>query len=445
MLRMKRLMDAIDGLVLSPIEGFFFARRSAWPFGLARIAWSAVALAYFVMQWKDIAAYYSDEGFLPRDMIWLASRSDWRISILSLSGEPSFAFSCYIALLVSLTCSMLGIFPRVSTIAGFLLMASFHERNPMTLGGGDTVLRNIGIIFAIAPGIEAVSLSRLRQQYAQWRKKRSLLPHVTMPAWPYRLLLWQMIVIYISSLWWKMMGNMWLDGTAVGAALHHSIFINWPYSFMNLFMSFTETATYLTLLWEASWLLLFVPAPLWNRIPLLRRVPIKRLVVLGGFLFHGSIAFFMDVGSFSYALMAGYMGLFDDGDRAWLKKVLDRRQIHPIAVLYDGSCRLCRRSAFGLAVMDGFDHLKLVDFRDAKKKNGVAPHLDESQLDLAMHILLPDQTVRTGFFAFRFMSWHLPALWLFAPFLYLPGVSHMGRFAYAWVAQNRRKCTHDRC
>lgn len=441
---MKRALNAIEGLAMR-IEGFFFAPRAAWPFGLMRIAWAGVVLAYFVMQWKDVATYYSDSGFLPRDLSWLVTRDEWKFTVLQYSGEEWYAMAWYLALLASLTSLLLGIFPRASAIASFVLVASFHERDPMTLGGGDTVIRNVGFILMLSPGIQALSVSRLRKQYAHWRKHRALLSPVTMPTWPYRLLLWQIMAIYLTSLWWKLLGDMWLDGTAVGAALHHLIFINWSYGVINLLMPFAPAVTYATLVWEGAWLLLLIPAPLWKRIPFIGRLPIKRIVMVGGLLFHGSIAILMDVGSFSYALFAAYMGLWDDADRAWVKRMVDRRQTHPIAVLYDGSCRLCRRSAFGLAMLDAFKHLHLVDFRDEEARKKTAPHLHESQLDLAMHILLPDQTVRTGFDAFRFMSWHLPVTWPLAPFLYLPGVSHLGRRIYAWVAQNRRKCTHDRC
>lgn len=434
---MKRFADAIDG--------FFFAKRSAWPFGLMRIAWAGVTLAYFVMQWKDIGAYYTDAGFLPRDLTWLVTRQEWKLTVLSYGGDLSYVAAWYYVMLAALACAMLGIFPRTSTILSYVLVMSFHERDPMTLGGGDTVLRHVGFILMLSPGIQALSLSRLRRQYASWRKNRRLLPDVTMPSWPYRLLLWQMMLIYLSSLWWKLLGDMWVDGTAVGAALHHMLFINWPYWFMNLLMPFAPAVTYATQLWEATWLLLLIPAPLWKRIPLARSLPIKRLVMAGGLLFHGSIMVLMDVGSFPYAMFAGYLGLLDDADRAWLTGVVNRRQVHPIAVLYDGQCRLCRRSAFVLAMFDAFKHLTLVDFRDASAKQSIAPHLDESQLNLAMHILLPDQTVRTGFKAFRFMCWHLPLLWPAAPFLYVPGISHAGERIYAWVAKNRLKCTHDRC
>lgn len=434
----KRFFDSING--------FFFARRCAWPFGLMRGAWAGVALVYLLRQWFDVEAYYTDAGFLPRELIYLVTRQDWIFSILSYSGESWYAWTWYVLTLCALACSMFGIAPRTSTVASFLLLASLHERNAMTLGGGDTVLRNVGFILMLAPGIDALSLSRLRMHYAAWKRTGALLPAATMPAWPYRLLLWQMIVLYATSVWWKLLGDMWWDGTAVGASLHHMVFINWPYGVMNLLMPFAVAINHATLAWELAWLLLLIPAPAWRRIPGIGRLPIKRLVLLGGVAFHGGIAFFMDVGSFPYAIAAAYLGLLDDADRAWLKRSLDRMQKnHPIVVLYDGSCSLCRRSTFTLRLLDAFSRLRLVDFRDPAAKKAVAPRLDESQLDLAMHILLPDGSVRTGFDAFRFMAGHLPALWPLAPLLYLPGVPRLGRGVYARIAKNRRKCAHDRC
>lgn len=415
------------------MNAFFFARRSARPFGLLRIGWAAVTLAFLLMQWRDIAAYYGDDGFLPRALTHLVTRSDLRFSLLNASGDAVFAHAVYALLLLSLISTIVGWMPRVSMIASFVLLASFHERNPLTLGGGDTLLRNIGFILMLAPGIGALSLSRLRKQYAQWRKNRSLLPPATMPAWPYRLLLWQMIVLYGMSLWWKLLGTMWLDGTAVGAALHHPLFLRWPQSVVNLLLPAAPAITYATLAFEACWLLLLIPSSFLRPLPV--RIPFKRLLLVAGVIFHGSIALVMDVGSFSFAVLAAYLGLLDDTERS----------SHAIIVLYDGQCRLCRRSAFVLAILDTFNHLSLVDFRDTAARKHVAPHLTESQLDLAMHILLPDQSVRTGFDAFRFMTRHLPALWPATPFLYLPGVSHLGRLVYARIARNRQKCSHDRC
>lgn len=430
---------------LSVIDQFFFARRSAWPFGLMRIAWAGLALTFFLRQWPDVVLYYGDDGFLPREFLHIASRQSWVFSILRYGGSDGYVWTWYALLLLSLMCSMLGVAPRTSTIVSYVLMASFHERNSMTLGGGDTVLRNIGFILAIAPGMQALSVSRVRQQWHAWNIARTLLPRITMPTWPYRLLLWQIIVIYGSSLWWKLLGSMWRDGTAVGAALHHMVFLKWPYAVMNELMPFAESINDATLFWEATWLLLLLPTPLWQRIPALGAFPLKRFILVGGIFFHGGIAFFMDVGCFSYAMIASYLGLLDDADRAWLTGVIKRHTVHPIIVLYDGSCRLCRRSAFGLAILDTCSHLQLVNFRDSAAKKQVAPTLRESELDLAMHILLPDTSVRTGFDAFHFISRHLPLLWPLAPFFSVPGAASIGRRIYARIAQNRQKCAHDHC
>lgn len=447
MLAMKHSFAAIDG--------FFFARRGAWPFGLMRIAWAGIALTFFMRQWPDLLLYYGDDGFLPREFLSMVTRTDWVFSILRYGGSAGYVWTWYILLLISLACSMLGIAPRTSTIASFIFMASFHERNSMTLGGGDTVLRNIGFILAITPGIQAISVSRLRRQWRSWNESRTLLPKLTMSAWPYRLLLWQIIVIYGTSLWWKLLGSMWRDGTAVGAALHHMVFLKRPYAVMNELMPFAVSINYATLLWEAAWLLLLIPTSIRQRIPLLGTLPLKRFLLTGGILFHGGIAFFMDVGCFSYAMLASYLGLLDETDRAWLTDLIKRSTIHPIVVLYDGSCRLCRRSSFGLAILDACSHLRLVNFRDKAAKNLVAPELDESQLDLAMHILLPARpgealaksgsSIRTGFDAFRCICRQLPLLWPLTPILSLPGMSRIGKRIYARIAKNRQKCAHNLC
>lgn len=427
--------------IFTTIDNFFFAKRAAWPFGLMRIGWAAVTLAFMLFQWADIDAYYTNAGFLPEQFIGTETRNAWALSLLHISGNKEFVWALFGLLLAALTSTVLGVFPRISVVISVVLLFSFHERTPLVLGGGDTVLRTIGFILMIAPGISALSLSRLRAQYVHWRKKRTLLAPLTMPAWPYRLLLWQMIVLYGTSLWWKLQGTMWLNGTAVETALHHPLFADPTVTVLEPLMFLAPFITWAVLAFEAVWILLLIPQNIWKRL----RIPLKRIILIAGVLFHGSIALFMDVGSFSWAIVAAYLGLLDASDRAWLKHLIDRHAVHPIIVLYDGSCRLCRRSAFGLALLDTFKHLHLVNFRDTDARKKVAPHLSESQLDLAMHILLPKQRVKTGFNAFRYASWHLPALWPAAPFLYLPGISHLGRRVYAWVAKNRQKCTHDHC
>lgn len=438
------------------IQAFFFTKQTANGFGLMRIAWAVVTGAFLLMQWKDVALYYSDIGLLPPELIPTITRSGFRFTILTWVGTPDAVFSLYILLLLCLLSMALGIFPRIMTWASVLLLFSFHERNPMVLGGGDTLLRNIGFLLMIAPNISAFSLKRASQQWQSWRTTRKWLPDATMSAWPYRLLLWQMIVLYGTSLWYKLLGTMWIAGTAVESALHHPVFVRWPLWLIDYLMPMAPLVDWASLTWEALWILLLVPRWFTQLLPKpLQKIRLKRLLIIGGILFHGGIFILMDAGVFSLAIFTAYLGLLRDDDFQWLRKIFTKKQssipnsefrIHnSVFVLYDGHCGLCLRSVCILHLCDWLDRLSLVDFRNREKAKQIAPDVTENALDKSMHIKLPNGSYRTGFDAFRTLTWKLPPLWIVAPFLYLPGIPQVGRKAYASIAERRKKCTHETC
>ena len=431
-------------------EAFLFSPLSTTGFGLMRSAWAATALAFFLMQMGNVQFFYGPEGLIPSSLEHLITRNFDRFTLLDVF--PNTAVPLYALLIVSLVCSMLGVLPRLSTILSFVLMASFHERNPLILGGGDTVLRLVGFLLCIAPRIDAFSLSKVRRQWNHWKTKRTLLPQETMSIWPYRLLLWQVIVIYATSTWYKLLGTMWWDGTAVSATLQQELFARWDRSVMSLFLPMSPLVTWFTLAFEAAWILLLYPRSAtrwmfaWEPQP-----AFKRLLIILGILFHGGIFVLMDVGSFSLAMMVAYCGLLTGEDVAAIKRWMNKQFTNPkslisnpsIIVLYDGHCGLCLRSIFGLQILDAFKRLQYVNFRDTKEKNAVAPDLSEKELDKAMHILTPEPY--RGFDGFRLLAWYLPALWPVAPFLYIPGIPWIGRKVYAHIAQSRKRCDHENC
>ncbi len=115
-----------------------------------------------------------------------------------------------------------------------------------------------------------------------------------------------------------------------------------------------------------------------------------------------------------------------------------------ISVLFDGHCGLCRRSIRTLQALDWLGRLSYADFQDERERMRVAPEIPYGQLDRAMHVKFPGKTL-SGFSAFRALAWHLPPLWIAAPFLYLPGAKIIGDAVYARVAESRKKCTHESC
>src|SRR4051812_3826509 len=96
-------------------------------------------------------------------------------------------------------------------------------------------------------------------------------------------------------------------------------------------------------------------------------------------------------------------------------------------VLYDGQCALCQRSVRILKRLDWLGRLRYADARDPANVPPTRAPLDPARLLEEMHVVTPDGRVAHGFAAFRRIAWRLPALWLVAPLLYLPGVPWLGQ------------------
>jgi hypothetical protein len=288
------------------VDRFFFRPVTTKGFGLLRIAWASTVFAFMLMQWTDVVADYSNAGVLPIALESLASQSPWHFTILDDVTSPSAVFVLYLLFLVLLVMCAAGVFSRVTTVASVLLLFSFNERNPLLLGGGDTVLRLVGFILAIAPSVSAFSLDR------RMDKPSTLSCRETMPMWPVRLLTWQVIVIYGMSVWSKLIGRSWWSGTAIAVALHHPTFARISPVVADRLLPLTPLMTFATLIFESTWLLLLVPRSL---LPArLRRIELKRLLIVYGIVFHAAIFVLMDVGSFSIAMIASYCGLLTDED-----------------------------------------------------------------------------------------------------------------------------------
>jgi predicted DCC family thiol-disulfide oxidoreductase YuxK len=106
-------------------------------------------------------------------------------------------------------------------------------------------------------------------------------------------------------------------------------------------------------------------------------------------------------------------------------------------VLYDGDCALCRRSVALLRRLDWLDRLTYVSARDRTQPVLQQPPVAGAPLLEEMHVLTPKGRLHHGFGAFRWLAWRVPALWLVAPLLYIPGMPWLGQRAYLWVARNR--------
>lgn len=445
-------------MFLHAIDRFFFQKVSATGFGLMRVLWGTTVFGFGMLQLNDVWRYYSNQGFLPPSIQGSVLRSMWRFSLFDYITDPRPVFLLFCIFLLLALLSALGVRAKLTTILTVVLMFSFHERNYLPLAGGETVLRLLGFLLVIAPDISAFSIDRLQKQWAHWNYLRETgqaqaLPSPQMSIWPYRLLLWQLMVLYITSAFDKLMGVMWWSGTAVASALHHPTFMRAPLWAGDLLAPLSLPLSRLTVIFEFAWLLLLIPMGIWVRLGF-KPGGVKRAVILAGITFHGSILLLMHVGSFPYAFAAAYCGLLLDEDWAALRERANKSFVgQRIYVLYDGACGLCQRAIFAITLFDWLKRTEPVDFRSEAERMKVAPDIAFADLDKSMHVrfaktarnpILGNTTLK-GFDAFRKMTWHLPPLWIVAPFLYIPGVPIIGRMVYARIAERRHQCDGPSC
>ena len=118
-------------------------------------------------------------------------------------------------------------------------------------------------------------------------------------------------------------------------------------------------------------------------------------------------------------------------------------------VLYDGDCLFCCKSIGLLKNLDWLGKLAYVNVRDVTQPILREPPVAGAPLLEQMHVLPAGATsMYGGYRAIRWLAWRLPLTWIFAPLLYLPGMTWLGQELYLTVARNRFKiipCEHGVC
>ncbi len=430
------------------LERFWFRPVSAAGFGMMRVAFGIVACAELALQWKNVARYYSDSGLMPHSAVSMLLRPDFRFSLLDWVQSPSDVSWLYVLLLCSLLLVAAGLWTRAALAISTVLLYSFHEYNPVMLDGGDTVLRLLALILLVSPCDKAFTLPNALRRLRRVVQTGSDQPahERTMPIWPYRLLLWQMSWIYISSVLEKISGSTWMGGSATAIAMHHGMFSRLPLWLADGLTSLSPTITYFVLLAQAAWVFLLLLPALPGRLRLSARIygSIKRAILVAGVLMHGGIMLTMDVGLFSLVMFTAYLGLLVDDDFRAIRALLNRKHTQ-LVVLFDGSCGLCRRSVTMVRMFDWLHRVHVVDFHDASVRKRWAPDTPLASLERAMHVRLPSGTFDTGFRGFRTLATQLPLLWPLVPLLFLPGMAVPGERMYNAVASRRMRCSNGVC
>jgi len=118
-------------------------------------------------------------------------------------------------------------------------------------------------------------------------------------------------------------------------------------------------------------------------------------------------------------------------------------------IFFDGQCPLCIRSMTVIRYFDWFNRLSFADLETQwPRLKECYPGLSLEDCRREIHVLISDESVHKGFFAFREILWYLPPLWPLLVAFYFPLASTVGPKLYSLVASKRlrfQRCSFDTC
>lgn len=264
---------------------FWFEPTPTSTLAVVRIAFGAVVTVWALSLAPDLLDLFSDRGILP-------SGADRRYSIDPLSRFPGTALlvGLYALLVVAAVCLTVGYRSRLAAVVVFLAVLSFERRNPFVFNSGDLLLLNFAFFLMLAPTGVSLSVDR-------WRRERERFWDFPPRApWALRLVQVQLSVVYVGSVWAKLRGTTWNDGTAIGYVLRLrdvNRFV-WPAA-VSQSLLLVNVMTYGTILLELALAVL-----VWRR----RARP---WVLLLGVMMHFLVELSVLVGFFGVVLLVGYL------------------------------------------------------------------------------------------------------------------------------------------
>ncbi len=129
---------------------------------LMRVALAALILWDLALATEHLRAFYTDEGVVPRSLVFGYHYPPFRLHLLS--GAASFEGLLFAVEAACAVALLLGWRTRIATVLCFVLLVSRQTRNELVLFGPDLVLRIILFWAVFLPLGERWSLDAVRKR-----------------------------------------------------------------------------------------------------------------------------------------------------------------------------------------------------------------------------------------------------------------------------------------
>jgi hypothetical protein len=273
-------------------DHFWFEPTSTTPLGALRVATGVLLLLFAGCTLPDYTAYVGPDGFLPQP-----TSIEWGFNLYGLSSSMGWAWVLMAVFVAASVAFLVGWHTRVAGLLALAVLLSVQRRQPFVFNAGDVLLRLLLLFLCLAPAGAALSLDR-------WRAVRGSLSEFwdspRRAPWALRLIQIQVSVVYLVTVWAKVRGTTWNDGTAVSFALRLTDLTR--FSIPGPLVDSPVIVNLLT--WGTLAVEFALGLLVWNR----RARPV---VLWIGVLFHLSIHFSLLVGLFSLVMLTGYLSFVD--------------------------------------------------------------------------------------------------------------------------------------
>ncbi|WP_336135782.1 HTTM domain-containing protein [Natronomonas amylolytica] len=254
-----------------------------------RIYVGLLLCADLLLRARNLRAFYTDAGVLPRDIHAELYPTLARVSLHTLSGALWWQALLFVVAFGFALLLTVGYRTRVSAVASWLLLASLQARNDYVLNGGDTVLLVVLFVALFLPLGRRWSLDARASDGAD----ATATPAVGFGT---AALLSQVVLIYATNAVFKFRSDAWMAGEAVPQVFQVERFVVFLGPYISEF-----TALLVAINW--LWVAMLAASPLL----LLARGWLRATLVALYMGAHLAMRLTMDLGLFSEAMVAGLL------------------------------------------------------------------------------------------------------------------------------------------
>lgn len=280
--------------VTGRLRAVFEQWSSAWSAAIPPHSYALLRIALGAMGLLSLA------GLTPVDMFWpldglsaLPSDGGPRAWLYSHGLGTTTGWVLFLGLIAVFTAITIGLRSNAAVLAGFVGLVGQDRWNHIPLSSAHQVMIVLLFCLAWADSGRVWSLDARRSNLTRQGDAGRV------PIWPLQLMRCQIALIYFSSGLWKISYPMWRDGSAVHWALSLNAFHRLPWPVPVDWAPFIAFLTWGTVLFELLFpVLVFFRA---TRGPML----------LAGIGLHVGLWATLELGPFSYIMIASYIAFLD--------------------------------------------------------------------------------------------------------------------------------------